>query len=172
MSIDFGYTTNPGYIDLVVGAFKAIKWHYRLDNWENYTFPQTFIQDFSKYYRFPYEEILSTVYLVIGFTLVRYIFEIFFCKVELKKIVFFSVLLIINKHFKRLLAILKIDKKSDREKFPESLWKTIIYTCFWFYTCYLLTFKYDYFKYPANLFDGCLIFNNNFFLLNFMIFLI
>lgn len=86
MSINFGYTTNPGYIDLVVGAYKAIRWHYRFEdnNWENYTFPMTFMQELSQFYRFPYEELLSTFYLVVGFTLVRYLFEIFVCKVNIK----------------------------------------------------------------------------------------
>ncbi|CAF0919255.1 unnamed protein product [Brachionus calyciflorus] len=135
---DFGYTTNPGYIDLVVGSWKAILWHYRTgdDNWGNYSFPRTFFDELNQFYHFPYDEIQTVVYLVIGFTLVRYLFEMFVCK--------------------PLVNYLKIDKKSERKKFPESFWKTIVYTIFWFYSFYLLTFKYDYFNQPEHLFDGWL----------------
>ena len=45
--MNFSYTTNPGYTDLVTGLYGAMKWYYRSDNWENYTFPDGFIKGLS-----------------------------------------------------------------------------------------------------------------------------
>jgi ceramide synthetase len=55
-----------------------------------------------------------------------------------------------------LIAYFKFNSKSDREKFPESLWKTVAYTCLWSYTAHILVFsgRYDYFTKPENIWDG------------------
>lgn len=100
--MNFSYTTNPNYLDLVCGMYKAIRWHYRAENWGDYTFPDGFIkgelflrnqrhkldlyyifatQDFVKYYHFPLYDMLPIVYFAILFTVVRYLFEIFICTV-------------------------------------------------------------------------------------------
>ena len=42
--MNFSYTTNPNYIDLVTGMYKACRWHYRAENWGDYTFPDGFIK--------------------------------------------------------------------------------------------------------------------------------
>jgi hypothetical protein len=42
--MNFSYTTNPGYLDLICDMYKAMKWHYRSENWGNYTFPDGFIK--------------------------------------------------------------------------------------------------------------------------------
>lgn len=84
--MNFSYTNNPGYIDLVVGVYQGMSWYYRADNWDNYTFPQSFFDDFRKYYFFKLEESYSILFLSIIFTLIRYIFESFFCWVYFKEI--------------------------------------------------------------------------------------
>jgi len=125
--MNFSYTTNPGYIDLFKGMYQAIRWHYREENWQNYTFPQGLVDDFNKYYLFPLEQSYPIVYIAILFTLARYIFELAFCK--------------------PLVGWLKIDSKSDRQKFPESFWKFLVYGILWGYCADLLVFsgKFDYF---------------------------
>ena len=49
--MNFSYKTNPGYLDLVCDMHKVIKWHYRSENWDNYTFPDGFVKGliFKKY---------------------------------------------------------------------------------------------------------------------------
>jgi len=56
---------------------------------------------------------------------------------------------------KPLVAWLNVDKISDRTKFSESFWKTIVYAILWTYVADLLIFsgKYDYFIHPENIWD-------------------
>lgn len=42
----------------------------------------------------------------------------------------------------------------NKKKLPESAWKTLFYTCTWSYCVYLLTYSYDYFEKPYNIWDG------------------
>lgn len=134
-TIDFGYTLNPGYIDLVYDAYKCMEWYYRPSNWEGYTFPQGFIDDFRKFYFFPFNESYPIFYIAFIFTIIRYFFELVICK--------------------KLIKWLKIDKKADREKFPESFWKFIVYSGTWSYCCHLLYFsgKYNFFLEPDDIWD-------------------
>jgi hypothetical protein len=81
--MNFSYSENPGYVDLVVGMYNAVRWHYRADSWGNYTFPAGFIADFRKYYHFPAHEMLPILYWSIIFTVFRYAFEWFVCTVGL-----------------------------------------------------------------------------------------
>ena len=76
------YTKNPGYIDLVADTYTAIKYYYREENWKGYTFPQGFLNEFLYYYHFPIKDSYPIVYIGLLFTLVRYIFELFICKVN------------------------------------------------------------------------------------------
>lgn len=48
-----------------------------------------------------------------------------------------------------------MDKKSDRQKFPESAWKCFVYSLQWGYLCNLLVFsgKYDYFTESTKIWD-------------------
>ena len=79
--MNFSYTTNPGYWDLVYDTYRAIRWHYRPDNWDNYTIPYSFVHDVRRFYNSPHDEILPVIYITVLFTLARYAFEIFICKV-------------------------------------------------------------------------------------------
>ena len=81
--MNFSYTTNPGYLDLVTDVYKAIRWHYRAENWKGYSFPSSLFEDFARYYHFPLVEMLPILYIGILFTIVRYAFEYFICKVSI-----------------------------------------------------------------------------------------
>lgn len=63
--MNFSYTENPGYLDLITGMYDGMKWYYRYDNWQNYSFPAGFISDFRKYYFFPLQESYPIFYLSI-----------------------------------------------------------------------------------------------------------
>lgn len=133
--MNFSYTSSPGYVDLAGDMYKAIRWHYREDNWNNYTFPQGFIDDFTKYYHFPMVEAIPILVIAVAFTFMRYFFEICICNPFVKW--------------------LQIDSKSDRVKFPESAWKFIIYSILWSYIANLLVFnaKFDYFIHPQEIWE-------------------
>jgi hypothetical protein len=81
-TIDFGYSTNPGYYDLIHDAWTCIGWYYRPDNWKNYSFPADFISDFKYYYFFPFDESYPIYYIALIFTIIRYFFELVICKVR------------------------------------------------------------------------------------------
>jgi hypothetical protein len=134
--MNFTYTENPGYLDLVVGIYKGCSWYYRADNWRNYSFPGGFFDDMRKYYHFSFVEAMPIFYWSIIFTVFRYAFERLICR--------------------PLVNYMNVDKKSDREKFPESFWKFFSYSFFWGYCCYLLILsgRYDYFTDPFTLWDG------------------
>lgn len=133
--MNFSYTTNPGYLDLIFDMIGAIRWHYRAENMVGYKFPSGFFEDFKRYYVFPLEESLPIFYLAIVFTIFRYAFEFFFCK--------------------PLIARIKFENQNDALKFPESLWKATIYIFLWGFCCYLLIFsgRHDYFFNPTDIFD-------------------
>lgn len=82
INIDYGYTQNPGYVDLVVGIYKNVKWYYRFEKWKNYSFPHDLVADLTDNYNFPLHEAYPIFYVAILFTIVRYIFEFFFGKVS------------------------------------------------------------------------------------------
>lgn len=133
--MNFSYTTNPSYVDLVSGMYKAMRWHYRADNWDGYTFPNGFFKDMVRYYDFPLVDMLPILYFAILFTVIRYLFEIFICK--------------------PLTSWLKIESRSDREKFPESFWKFFAYCVLWSYCSYVLVFsgRHNYFSQPYDIWD-------------------
>jgi len=76
------FTTTPNYIDLVVGIWNGISWYYRPHMWDNYTFPRSFIEDFTEHFYFPVHEIYYIIYIAIFITILRYLFEKFICKVS------------------------------------------------------------------------------------------
>lgn len=82
--MEMNYTKNPGYFDLALDTYKAIKYYYRGENWEGYSFPQSFVKDFTHYYHFPFNESYPIFYVAILFTLARYCFEFLICKVFTK----------------------------------------------------------------------------------------
>ena len=86
INIDLGYTENPGYLDLVVGVYKNVKWYYRFDKWTNYTFPNDLVSDLVDNYSFPIPETYPIFYIAVIFTLVRYMFEYFIGKVNLVRL--------------------------------------------------------------------------------------
>lgn len=133
--MNFSYTTSPGYLDLVGDMYSAMRWYYREDSWNGYTFPQGFIDDFTKYYHFPLSEAIPIMIIAIIFTFARYFFEICICN--------------------PFVNWLQIDNKSDRIKFPESAWKFLIYSILWSYIANLLVFnpEFDYFIHPHEVWE-------------------
>jgi hypothetical protein len=79
--MNFSYSTNPGYSDLVFDFYKAIQWHYRDENWGDYKFPEGFINDLKRYFNSPLDDIYPILLITVLLTVFRYFFEIFFCKV-------------------------------------------------------------------------------------------
>jgi hypothetical protein len=137
--MNFTHSQNPGYFDLAVDCYRTLLWVYRKEKMVGYSFPASFIRDFKLLYRAEISDYLSIILWAVIFTFVRYIFETCVCK--------------------PLSNFARIDSKSDRDKFPESLWKVFAYSCLWGYCSYLLIFsgKYDYFFNPYGIWAG----NNN-----------
>lgn len=80
--MEFGYTENPGYADLLRGAYNLAVWDFRGENWhENNTFVRRFQLEFTRLYRFEWHECLPAIYCSLIFTLVRYFFELYLCRV-------------------------------------------------------------------------------------------
>ena len=135
------YTINPGYLDLFANSYRALQFHCRAENWpKNYSFPYSFFDDLKMHFHLTLLEAIAIISWSIAFTGVRYFFETLICKPMIKS--------------------LNIDKKSNREKFPESIWKSLVYSLFWSYCLYLLILcgKYDYFTRPFSIWDGKLLF--------------
>lgn len=59
-------------------------------------------------------------------------------------------------HFKPLVKRLNFDHKLDAEKFPESVWKCLVYSFMWSFLYYLLiaSGKFNYFKEPSTVWDS------------------
>lgn len=83
------FTTNPGYYDLVSDLYSAIKWFYGPEMWQNYTFPQSFFNDFQKYYSFEHDDYFIIIYIAIIITILRYLFEMYLCNVSVQPSYFF-----------------------------------------------------------------------------------
>ena len=73
---------NPGYIDLIVGMYEGYFSYSNNEKFKDYSFPQSFLDDFKRYYHVESNEYLEIFYLSIFFTLFRYAFEYFICKVN------------------------------------------------------------------------------------------
>lgn len=155
------YTQNPGYFDLVYGLFKTVKWYYSPAMMKSYSFPFDFIHDFFHAVEFPTHELVPIIWIAVVFTICRYAFENFLCKVI---ILIETSLLIINLikynymcsiSHKEWVRRLNFNLISDAEKFPESLWKCIVYTFMWSYLFHLMIIskKYDYFFNPEKVWD-------------------
>ncbi|CAF0882433.1 unnamed protein product [Adineta steineri] len=126
------FTTTPNYIDLIVGMWTAISWYYKPHMWRDYKIPQSFIEDFTRHFYFPMNQIYYIIYIAIVVTILRYLFEKYICKP------------LVN-----WLALKPVDKK----KCPESAWKCLFYTCTWSYCVYLLSYRYNYFHEPHLIWD-------------------
>jgi hypothetical protein len=50
--------------------------------WTNYAFPRSFIDDFTRHYHFPLNQVYFIVFIAIFITFVRYVFEKIICKVR------------------------------------------------------------------------------------------
>lgn len=84
----FTYYENPGYVDLVLEEIKVLRWHYA-EHWpDNYTFPSHFFDHFRSYYFFELAELKPIFMWAFFFTIIRYFFERFICRVRRKKITF------------------------------------------------------------------------------------
>ncbi|CAF0754186.1 unnamed protein product [Didymodactylos carnosus] len=126
------FSMNPTYVDLVTGLWNTMAWYYAPHMWTNYTFPQSFVDDFTQHFYFPLHEITYIIYVAIFITLLRSAFESYICKP------------LVN-----WLALTKLNKL----KFPESAWKCLLYTITWSYCVYLLTRRYNYFHEPYLIWD-------------------
>ena len=65
------FTTSPNYIDLILGIRNVLSWYYRSHMWRGYTFPRSFIEDFTRHFYFPLHEVCYIVYITIIITLLR-----------------------------------------------------------------------------------------------------
>ncbi|CAF1088995.1 unnamed protein product [Rotaria sordida] len=126
------FTLTPNYIDLIIGIWTAMSWYYRPYMWRNYTFPRSFIEDFTRHFYFSIHQVCYIVYIAIFITILRYLFENIICK-----------------PFVNWLGLKAVDKK----KFPESAWKCFFYTLTWSYSVYLLFYRYNYFHEPYLIWD-------------------
>ena len=75
------FTRSPTYLDLLTGIWNVISWYYKPAMWRDYRFPQSFIDDFTRHFHFPLEQISYIVYIALFITLLRYSFERLICKV-------------------------------------------------------------------------------------------
>lgn len=119
------YKTDPGFLDLYQDVSVAAELYFRPENWQNYTFPESFFDDVQKQYFVENSDYAIIIAIAIVTTALRYIFEYAICKPFVKYV--------------------NIDNIKEREKFPESAWKCIVYTFMWGYCAYLLIFsgRYD-----------------------------
>jgi len=83
------FTITPNYMDLIIGIWNTISWYYKPKMWKDYVFPQSFIEDFTRHFYFPINQVYYIVYIAILITLLRYLFERFICKVCLEKFSYF-----------------------------------------------------------------------------------
>ncbi|CAF3032443.1 unnamed protein product [Rotaria socialis] len=126
------FTATPNYIDLIIGIWNTISWYYKPYMWRDYSFPHSFVEDFTRHFYFPVNQVYYIVYIAIFITLLRYLFENFICK-----------------PFVNWIDLKRVDKK----KFPESAWKCFFYTCTWSYCVYLLHYRYTFFHEPHLIWD-------------------
>ncbi len=75
------HNDNPGYVDLAVDFYKALKWMFRDAKTKDYHFPSSFVSDFKLLYRCEISDYLSIVAWAVIFTVIRFIFESCICKV-------------------------------------------------------------------------------------------
>jgi hypothetical protein len=75
------FSKSPTYIDLVTDMWHAVGWYYAPHMWHGYVFPHSFIDEFTRHYYFPLNEIYYIVYVTLLITLIRYAFEQVICKV-------------------------------------------------------------------------------------------
>lgn len=80
--------SSPNYIDLVQGIWHTITWYYAPNMWKDYVFPQSFIDEFLRFFNFPLNQVYYIIYIAIGITLLRYAFERYVCKVSTTKVTF------------------------------------------------------------------------------------
>lgn len=132
--MNFNYTRNPGYIDLVVNSYRALKWHHSFahyDNWQDWT-KQSLI-NIRRQFHLSFEDLTLIVYWSIGFTILRYLYHYISSK---------------------WIRDLHIPTQPEREKLVESSWKMMVYLLFWSYCSYLVLVKYDYFENMYNIWNG------------------
>ena len=83
-SLKGNFTLTPNYIDLVVGIWNTISWYYKPQMWRSYKFPRSFIDDFTRHFYFPIYQVYYIIYIAIFITILRYLFEKYFCRVSKK----------------------------------------------------------------------------------------
>jgi hypothetical protein len=68
------FTLSPNYLDLITGLWNAISWYYKPSMWHNYTFPRSFIEDFTRHFYFPLNQVYYIISIAILITILRYLF--------------------------------------------------------------------------------------------------
>ena len=76
------FTFTPNYLDLVRDMWATMRWYYRPVMWKNYVFPDSFVEEFTRHFHFPLNQVYYIVYIAIVITLMRYVFEGVICKVR------------------------------------------------------------------------------------------
>ena len=75
------YKTDPGFLDLYQDVSVAAELYFRPENWQNYTFPESFFDDVQKQYFVENSDYAIIIAIAIVTTALRYIFEYAICKV-------------------------------------------------------------------------------------------
>ena len=76
------FTITPNYVDLVIDIWGVLSWYYKPSMWHNYKFPRSFIDEFTRNFYFPIYQAYYIIYLAIFITILRYLFEKYFCRVS------------------------------------------------------------------------------------------
>ena len=74
-------TCNPNYIDLVHGVWHTVTWYYGPSMWQDYSFPDAFIDEMTKYFYFPLNQFYYIFFIAVLITIIRYLFERVICEV-------------------------------------------------------------------------------------------
>jgi hypothetical protein len=75
------FTFTPNYFDLVKGIWSTISWYYGPKMWHGYTFPHSLLDEFTRHFYFPLNQVYYIIYIAIFITILRYLFERIICKV-------------------------------------------------------------------------------------------
>lgn len=135
-AVKTNFTMSPSYANLVIDLWHAFNLHYTIKMHPNISFTKAFLKDLTGDIHFDREDVFFIISIAVLFTIIRFLFERFICRVGVS-----------------IIGSLDL-KPSEKRKLPESIWKGLFYTCTWFYCLYLVRFRYDYFLEPYLIWDG------------------
>ena len=130
------YSKNPGYLDCFYNGFYVLRRNLRRDEVNDpFPFPFGFMTASIRFFAITLNDIMPIIYFALFFTIIRFLLYKFIKNVLNPRLCF--------------------DNKIDEEKFPESVWKTILHFSIWFITFYLLNLtEYDYLEKPYDIWNG------------------